>query len=37
MAEMRNDFDRSNTGILGSNPVQGVDACLRLSHMNSYR
>jgi hypothetical protein len=23
-------FDRSNTGILGSNPTQGMDVCVRL-------
>jgi hypothetical protein len=23
-------FDRSNTGIVGSNPTKGVDACVRL-------
>jgi hypothetical protein len=29
-AEARNDFARSTTGIVGSNPTQGMDVCLRL-------
>jgi hypothetical protein len=30
-SKARTVFDRSNTGIGGSNPAQGMDVCLRFS------
>jgi hypothetical protein len=30
-SEARTDFDRSNTGIVSSNPARGMDMCPRLS------
>jgi hypothetical protein len=29
--EARTVFDRSNTGIMGSNPTGGMDVCLRVT------
>jgi hypothetical protein len=30
-SKVRTIFDRSKTGIVGSNPAQGMDVCLRFS------
>jgi hypothetical protein len=29
-SKARNVFARSNTGVVGSNPIQGMDVCVRL-------
>jgi len=31
LSKARTAFDRSNTGIVGSNPARGIDVCLRFS------
>jgi len=31
LSETPTDFDRSNTGLVGSNPARGMDLCLRFS------
>jgi hypothetical protein len=32
-SEACNDFTRSNAGIVGPNPTQGMDVCLRLFYI----